>query len=48
MSLTEGGKRSCKYYNACGSTENCKRCESFKKESKKDERINMGKSYRKA
>ena len=30
-----GGKSKCKYYKACGNTENCKRCESF--EVKKDE-----------
>ena len=24
-----GGKKSCKYYKACGNTENCKRCAGY-------------------
>lgn len=28
---TCGGKRTCKYYKTCGSTENCKRCSAFVK-----------------
>ena len=32
---TTGGKRTCKYYKACGNPENCKRCTSYKKEKKK-------------
>lgn len=34
--LTDGGKTTCKYYKACGNTENCKRCESYKKEVRKN------------
>lgn len=30
---TNGGKRKCKYYKCCGSTDNCKRCNSFKRET---------------
>ena len=30
-----GGKGNCKYYKACGNTENCKRCEGYEKEKKK-------------
>lgn len=26
-----GGKKSCEYYDACGNTENCARCSSYKK-----------------
>lgn len=33
--LTDGGKTTCKYYKACGNTENCKRCESYEKENRK-------------
>lgn len=29
-----GGKKDCVYYNACGNTENCSRCSSYKKEKK--------------
>lgn len=29
--MSEGGKRTCKYYTACGNTENCKRCTSYEK-----------------
>lgn len=29
--MSEGGKRTCKYYKACGNTENCKRCTSYEK-----------------
>ena len=32
---SNGGRRKCKYYKACGSTDNCKRCNSFEKENKK-------------
>ena len=32
--MSEGGKRSCKYYKACGNTENCLRCTSFVKTKK--------------
>ena len=32
--MSEGGKRTCKYYKACGNTENCKRCTSYEKEKK--------------
>lgn len=31
MRMSEGGKRTCKYYKACGNTENCKRWSSFQK-----------------
>jgi len=31
---SNGGKTACKYYKACGNTENCKRCLSFEKEKK--------------
>ena len=31
---SNGGKRTCKYYMACGNTENCLRCDSFIKESR--------------
>lgn len=33
--MSEGGKRTCKYYKACGNTENCKRCQSFQKTRRK-------------
>lgn len=33
--LTDGGKTTCKYYKACGNTENCKRCESYEKAKEK-------------
>ena len=33
--MSEGGKRTCKYYTACGNTENCKRCTSYEKVRKK-------------
>lgn len=29
-----GGKKTCKYYAACGNTENCKRCEGYEKTKK--------------
>lgn len=29
-----GGRSTCKYYKACGNTENCKRCESYVKNKK--------------
>lgn len=29
-----GGKKSCKYYKACGNTENCKRCAGYEKTKK--------------
>lgn len=29
--MSEGGKRTCKYYRTCGNTENCKNCPSFEK-----------------
>lgn len=32
---TEGGKRTCKYYATCGSTENCSRCTAYVKKKKK-------------
>lgn len=31
---TEGGKTTCKYYKACGNTENCRRCSSYVKSNK--------------
>jgi hypothetical protein len=31
---TNPGKRTCKYYKACGNAENCKRCQSYEKEKK--------------
>lgn len=31
-----GGKKTCKYYNGCGSTENCSRCKAYVKENKND------------
>lgn len=34
--MSEGGKRTCKYYTACGNTENCKRCTSYEKEKIKN------------
>ena len=33
--LSTGGKRKCKYYSACGNTDNCKRCKSFEKRENK-------------
>lgn len=30
--LSEGGKTTCKYYKACGNTENCKNCEGYQKD----------------
>lgn len=30
--MSEGGKRTCKYYRVCGNTENCKRCTSYEKD----------------
>lgn len=33
--LSDGGKTTCKYYKACGNTENCKRCSSYEKDKKK-------------
>lgn len=32
---TKAGKRTCKYYKACGNSENCKRCSSYEKEKKR-------------
>lgn len=29
-----GGKKDCKYYEACGNTENCARCTSYEKNRK--------------
>lgn len=29
-----GGRSDCKYYKACGSTDNCKRCTGYEKEKK--------------
>ena len=26
-----GGKKSCKYYETCGNTENCKKCAGYEK-----------------
>lgn len=34
--MSEGGKRTCKYYTACGNTENCKRCTSYEKNKKQN------------
>ena len=28
---SDGGKTTCKYYKACGNTENCKRCKAYAK-----------------
>lgn len=30
-----GGKKTCKYYKACGNVENCKRCSGYVKEKRK-------------
>lgn len=35
---TLGGKKTCKYYNACGNKENCKKCKAYTKENKKDDK----------
>ena len=32
-----GGRSMCKYYGACGNTENCKRCKAFEKKEAKHE-----------
>lgn len=32
---TTGGKKTCKYYNACGNTENCLRCKAYVKANRK-------------
>lgn len=34
MTNTKPGKRTCKYYKACGNAENCSRCKSFIKEKR--------------
>ncbi len=31
---SRGGRSQCKYYKACGSTDNCKRCTAFEKEKR--------------
>ena len=31
---SEGGKKFCRYYRGCGSTENCSRCSSYEKKPK--------------
>lgn len=36
--LSNGGKRSCKYYKVCENTENCMRCISYRKETKEREK----------
>ena len=36
--LTEGGKKTCKYYKSCGNSENCLRCKSFEKVKKNEKR----------
>ena len=33
-----GGKSKCKYYKACGSTDNCKRCKAFEKVKKNEQK----------
>lgn len=33
-----GGRGNCKYYKACGNTENCKRCEAYTR-AKKNENV---------
>lgn len=35
---TNGGKSKCKYYKACGNTENCLRCSSYVKTEKEKKR----------
>lgn len=29
-----GGKKTCKYYKACGNTDNCRRCGGYEKRKK--------------
>lgn len=29
-----GGKKTCKYYNTCGNSENCLRCKGYEKKRK--------------
>lgn len=29
--MKTGGKTTCKYYKACGNTENCSRCKAYQK-----------------
>lgn len=36
---TNPGKRTCKYYKACGNAENCKRCKAYEKPSSSDKRV---------
>lgn len=38
MNKNLGGKKTCKYYNTCGNTDNCSRCKGYekKKESKRN------------
>lgn len=31
-----GGKKTCKYYKTCGSSENCLRCKGYEKKGKKN------------
>lgn len=33
-----GGKKTCKYYNACGNVENCKNCKGYVRKSKTQRR----------
>ena len=35
LSETKPGKRTCKYYKACGNAENCKRCKCYTKDTKR-------------
>ena len=35
--MSEGGKKTCKYYKTCGNTENCKRCKGYEKKTAKKE-----------
>ncbi len=32
MNTDRGGRKACKYYRTCGSSENCQRCQGFEKE----------------
>lgn len=34
-----GGKKTCKYYKACGNTENCSRCKAYEKGGKANVQI---------
>ena len=41
-----GGKKTCKYYNACGNVENCLHCAGYAKEVKKNDNKRNGRRIR--